>query len=67
MSLVVIPSFTHRPPAITTRWWIQLFGHIPFVATPILWAIGRFPRAGGVPHEPDPARKHHRERQARRE
>lgn len=35
MSLVVIPMLAHRPPNITYRWWIQLFGHIPFVALPI--------------------------------
>lgn len=40
MSLVVIPTLTHRPPAITYRWWIQFFGHIPFVALPIIIGIG---------------------------
>jgi hypothetical protein len=46
MSLVVIPLLVHRPPAITTRWWIQLFGHIPFVGLPIASAIGP-----GLPEE----------------
>src|SRR5690349_5797034 len=32
MSLVVIPALTQRPPVITSRWWTQLAGHIPFVA-----------------------------------
>ena len=41
MSLVVIPRLTGRPPTITTRWWGQLFGHIPFVALPIVAVIGR--------------------------
>jgi hypothetical protein len=41
MSMVLIPLFTHRPPNITLRWWVQLLGHIPFVATPMLWAIRR--------------------------
>lgn len=41
MSLVVIPSLTGRPPAITYRWWVQFFGHIPFVALPIVSTIGR--------------------------
>jgi uncharacterized membrane protein YagU involved in acid resistance len=41
MSLVVIPLLLHRPPAITRRWWIQFFGHIPFVGLPIVWSIGR--------------------------
>jgi hypothetical protein len=36
MSLVVIPQLVHRPPAITFRWWVQFFGHIPFVALPIV-------------------------------
>jgi hypothetical protein len=41
MSLAVIPAFVHRPPAITARWWIQFFGHIPFVGLPIALAGGR--------------------------
>jgi hypothetical protein len=41
MSLVVIPTLARRPPAITTRWWIQLLGHIPFVAVPIAGMIAR--------------------------
>jgi len=41
MSLVVIPLLLQRPPAITIRWWIQLFGHIPFVAIPLVASIGR--------------------------
>jgi hypothetical protein len=36
MSLVLIPLFTHRPPAINVRWWVQFFGHIPFVAMPMV-------------------------------
>ncbi len=44
MSLVVIPLLLQRPPAITIRWWIQLFGHIPFVAIPMVASIG-----GGSP------------------
>lgn len=39
MSFVVIPQFTHRPPPITFRWWVQFFGHIPFVALPIVALI----------------------------
>ena len=38
MSLVVIPLLTHRPPAITFRWWVQLVGHFPFVGLPIVVA-----------------------------
>ena len=36
MSTLLIPPFTHRPPAINIRWWVQLVGHIPFVALPIV-------------------------------
>jgi hypothetical protein len=44
MSLVVIPALTHRATPIGFRWWIQLFGHIPFVGLPIVASIrGRFP------------------------
>ena len=41
MSMAVIPAFTHRPPAITPRWWIQFFGHAPFVGLPIALASRR--------------------------
>ena len=36
MSFVVIPTMVHRPPNITTKFWIQLIGHIPFVALPMV-------------------------------
>lgn len=39
MSLLVIPTLLHRPTAFTIRWWVQLIGHIPFVAVPIVAAI----------------------------
>jgi len=41
MSLIVIPLFTHRPPKITPRWWVQFFGHAVFVGLPIVASIGR--------------------------
>jgi hypothetical protein len=41
MSLVVIPVLLHRPPKITSRWWIQLVGHIPFVGLPIVASIAK--------------------------
>ena len=41
MSLVVIPTLTHRPPTITYRWWVQLIGHFPFVGLPIVFASTR--------------------------
>ena len=44
MSLAVIPLLVHRPPTIGTRWWIQFFGHIPFVGIPIVASL-----AGGSP------------------
>jgi hypothetical protein len=40
MSLAVIPLLTHRPPTINIRWWVQLVGHVPFVALPIVALIG---------------------------
>jgi hypothetical protein len=40
MSLVVIPFLTKRPPNFNYRWWIQLVGHFPFVAIPIVSQIG---------------------------
>jgi len=46
MSLVVIPALTQRPPRITPRWWIQWFGHIPFVAIPIVASSDGAPRSG---------------------
>ena len=39
MSLIVIPLLVQRPPAITSRWWVQFVGHIPFVAFPIVSLI----------------------------
>jgi len=37
MTMVVIPIFTKRPPSFALRWWVQLLGHVPFVALPITW------------------------------
>jgi len=45
MSLAVIPLLTHLPPAINFRWWVQLVGHVPFVALPIVATIARGTRA----------------------
>lgn len=41
MSMVVIPSQTGRPPAITYRWWVQFVGHAIFVGLPIVSMISR--------------------------
>lgn len=41
MSLAVIPLFVHHPPTINFRWWVQFFGHIPFVAIPIVAITSR--------------------------
>jgi hypothetical protein len=47
MSLAVIPLLTGRPTTITVRWWVQLLGHIPFVALPIVAMSAR--GRGGAP------------------
>jgi hypothetical protein len=53
MSMLVIPLFTHRPPRVNGRWWIQLVGHIPFVAVPIVVSSTRAPRRDGtIPESP---------------
>ncbi len=41
MSLAVVPLLTGRPPALTVRWLVQLVGHIPFVALPIVAMTAR--------------------------
>jgi uncharacterized membrane protein YagU involved in acid resistance len=48
MSLAVIPLLVQRPPAINFRWWVQLIGHFPFVALPIVAAIGLPRRTAGA-------------------
>ena len=44
MSFVIIPRFTGRPPTVNFRWWVQFFGHIPFVAVPIAIGVRGFRR-----------------------
>jgi hypothetical protein len=44
MTLIVIPTFTKRPPSLALRWWVQLVGHVPFVALPIAWTARRWGR-----------------------
>ena len=39
MSLLVIPALVHRPATVTFRWWVQFFGHFPFVGLPIVSSI----------------------------
>ena len=39
MSIGIVPQLLHRPPTINFRWWVQLIGHIPAVAIPIVWSI----------------------------
>jgi uncharacterized membrane protein YagU involved in acid resistance len=41
MSLGTVPLLTHRPPVINIRWWVQLAGHFPFVALPMVASIAR--------------------------
>jgi predicted permease len=43
MSFVVIPLLLRRPPAIGVRWWVQFFGHFPFVGWPIVAMSARRP------------------------
>jgi len=38
MSALVIPLFTGRMPSINARWWIQILGHVFFVALPMVVA-----------------------------
>jgi len=45
MSLLVIPALVHRPPTITSRWWVQFFGHMIFVALPIVGIMSMDARA----------------------
>jgi hypothetical protein len=42
MSFLIIPRFTGRLPTVSFRWWVQFFGHIPFVALPITTGIRGF-------------------------
>jgi uncharacterized membrane protein YagU involved in acid resistance len=51
MSLLVIPVMLQRPPAISIRWWVQLFGHFPFVGIPIVASASR----GGARSESEAA------------
>jgi len=44
MSLIVIPTMLHRPPNITTKWWVQMFGHPLFVVTPMILLNRRLTR-----------------------
>ena len=41
MSFHLIPSMTHKPPTVNFHWWVQFFGHIPFVALPIIATLTR--------------------------
>jgi hypothetical protein len=45
MSLIVIHNLRHTPIAFTYRWWVQFFGHIPFVGIPIVASIAAPVRA----------------------
>ncbi|CAN5560643.1 hypothetical protein BH09GEM1_BH09GEM1_24060 [soil metagenome] len=40
MSLVLIPTMTHRMPAFTPAYFEMLVGHIFFVGIPMVWGIG---------------------------
>ena len=45
MSFAVIPALTGRPPQVGMRWWIQLAGHIGFVALPMVLVVRHYLRA----------------------
>ena len=47
MSLVVIPLFLQRPPAVGVRWWVNFVGHFPFVGIPIVASSARAIRPSG--------------------
>ena len=50
MSLLVIPTLTSRPMALSTRWWIQLVGHVFFVALPMAAVVAHaLRRMAGAP------------------
>jgi hypothetical protein len=55
MSAVVIPLLTGRPLMITSRWWIQLLGHVVFVGLPIAWSVGRGSRPAATAQLSTPA------------
>ena len=42
MSFIIIPRFTGRLPTVNFRWWVQFFGHLPFVAVPITMGVRGF-------------------------
>jgi hypothetical protein len=41
MSFVVIHLATGKPPALTFRWWVQVFAHVPFVTLPLVFTARR--------------------------
>jgi hypothetical protein len=43
MTWMVIPAMTHRPPRLGAGYWLQLLGHIPFVALPMVLINRRHP------------------------
>ena len=36
MTWIVIPAFLHKPPTLTTKYWVQLVGHPIFVVGPMI-------------------------------
>ncbi len=41
MTWVVIPSFLHRPPTLSLKYWVQLVGHPLFVVGPMIFVNRR--------------------------
>jgi hypothetical protein len=48
MSRVVIPAMMGRAGPITSRWAIQLLGHVFFVGVPVVFGVGRARSAPAV-------------------
>jgi hypothetical protein len=55
MSFIVIPTLTGKPASITYKWWIQFFGHMVFVALPMVATISREERMEDAWESPLPA------------
>lgn len=48
MSRVVIPAMMGRAGPITSRWAVQLLGHVFFVGVPVVFGVGRVRSAPAV-------------------
>src|SRR5215212_1108320 len=48
MSLIVLPALVHRPPTISTKWWVQFIGHPLFVVTPMILLNRKFRKGPAI-------------------